>query len=66
MNEELDKITLKISEYKNKDLNHAKNHLFVDSKLAMIAFKNLDTTKSNLAKLRLDLEKFRNFYEKIY
>ena len=65
INEKLDNLILKISEYKKRDLNHAKNNLFVDAKLTSIAFANLDRTSGEIAKLKIELEKLRDYYEQI-
>jgi MoxR-like ATPase len=65
INEKLDSLILKISEYKKRDLEHAKTNLFVDSNLTNIAFKNLNTTSSEIAKLKVELEKLRDYYEQL-
>lgn len=65
INEKLDKLILKISEYKKRDLEHAKTNLFVDSELANIAFTNLDRTSGEIAKLKVELEKLRDYYERL-
>jgi len=65
INEKLDNLILKISEYKKRDLEHAKTNLFVDSELANIAFANLDRTSGEIAKLKVELEKLRDYYERL-
>ncbi len=65
INKKLDNLILKISEYKKRDLEHAKTNLFVDPKLANIAFANLDRTSGEIAKLKVELEKLRDYYERL-
>ena len=63
LNNELDIKILKITEYKNRDMTHAKNNLFVDIDLSSIAFMNLDRTSGEVAKMKVELEKLRGLYE---
>jgi len=63
LHSKLDDIILKIAEYKNRDLKHARNNLFVDANLSKIAFSNLDSTSKEVAKLKVELDKLRALYE---
>lgn len=63
LNSKLDEMILRISEYKNRDLKYTKNNLFVEPDLANIAFRSLDQSSQEIAKLKIELEKLRSLYE---
>ncbi len=63
INSELDDMILKISEYKKRDLAHARTNLFVSPDLSSIAFRSLEKSQQEIAKLKIELEKLRNIYE---